>query len=64
VALHDADADLGDDINVFQMSDGSLLVQGILDSRARKQQVETALRAVASPLRVESRTHHIDGTRR
>jgi anti-sigma factor RsiW len=53
VALHDVGADLGDDINVFQMSDGSLLVQGILDSTARKQQVQVALRAVASPLRAE-----------
>jgi len=53
VALHEASADLGEEINVFQMSDGSLLVQGLLDRVRRKQQIETALRTVTGALRVE-----------
>jgi anti-sigma factor RsiW len=53
LALHEANADLGEEINVFQMSDGSLLVQGLLDHAARKQQIEAGLRTVAGVVRVE-----------
>jgi hypothetical protein len=53
VALHEAKADLGEEVNVFQMSDGSLLVQGLLDHASRKQEIARALATVAGPIRVD-----------
>jgi hypothetical protein len=40
-------------VNIFQMSDGSLLVQGVIDSRERKASIEQALRRVGGRLRVQ-----------
>jgi len=41
--LHRLNACLGEEINTFQMSDGSLLVQGLVDSTARARELEGAL---------------------
>jgi hypothetical protein len=52
-ALHRADACLGEEIYLFPMSDGSLLVQGLVDSAARRDVIRQALKSVAGSLRVE-----------
>jgi hypothetical protein len=52
-ALHRVDACLGEEIYVFPMSDGSLLVQGLVDNPARREAIKQSLKAVAGPLRVE-----------
>lgn len=52
-SLHRADACLGEEINLFPMSDGSLLVQGLVDSGARREVIRQSLRSVSGPLRVE-----------
>ena len=52
-ALHRVDVCLGEEVNLFPMSDGSLLVQGLVDSSARREVIRLALRLVAGPLRVE-----------
>jgi anti-sigma factor RsiW len=52
-ALHRADACLGEEIYLFPMSDGSLLVQGLVDSSARRDIIRQALKSVPGPLRVE-----------
>jgi hypothetical protein len=52
-ALHRVDVCLGEEINLFPMSDGSLLVQGLVDSNARREAVRQALKSVSGPLRVE-----------
>ncbi len=53
VALHQTGACLGEEINVFQMSDASLLVQGLVDSADRKNAVAEKLAGAASRLRIE-----------
>jgi hypothetical protein len=45
VALHQSDACLGEEIHVFPMSDGSLLVQGLVDQADRRNAVRAALHA-------------------
>jgi hypothetical protein len=52
-ALHETGADLGEEVNVFPMSDGSLLVQGLVDTESRRQEIEQALQQVPGELRIE-----------
>jgi hypothetical protein len=54
VALHQADACLGDEIHVFPMSDGSLFVQGLVDKADRRDAVKKALQAAdpAAPIQI------------
>jgi hypothetical protein len=52
-ALHKVDACLGEEVYLFPMSDGSLLVQGLVDSPARREAIKQSLRSVAAPLRIE-----------
>jgi hypothetical protein len=52
-ALHKADACLGEEVYLFPMSDGSLLVQGLVDSAARRQAIRQSLKDWGGPLRVE-----------
>jgi anti-sigma factor RsiW len=52
-ALHKVDACLGEEIYLFPMSDGSLLVQGLVDSIARRDAVRQALKSVVGSLHVE-----------
>jgi anti-sigma factor RsiW len=42
-ALHQSDACMGEEIHVFPMSDGSLLVQGLVDKADRRDAVRKAL---------------------
>jgi len=44
-ALHKSDACMGEEIHVFPMSDGSLLVQGLVDKSDRRDAVVKALQA-------------------
>lgn len=53
VALHQANACLGEEINVFPMSDGTLLVQGLVDKVDRREGLRRVLTALAFPVRVE-----------
>jgi hypothetical protein len=52
-ALHKVDACLGEEVYLFPMSDGSLLVQGLVDSSVRRDAIRQSLKTVAGPLRVE-----------
>lgn len=52
-ALHKADACLGEEIYLFPMSDGSLLVQGLVDGPGRRGTIRESLKSVAGPLRIE-----------
>ncbi|HVO81805.1 MAG TPA: zf-HC2 domain-containing protein [Terriglobales bacterium] len=52
-ALHRVDACLGEEINLFPMSDGSLLVQGLVDNSARREAIRKTLQSVSGSLRVE-----------
>src|SRR5581483_11979828 len=52
-ALHRADACLGEEIYLFPMSDGSLLVQGLVDGPGRRGRIRESLKGVAGPLRIE-----------
>lgn len=52
-ALHKADACMGEEIYVFPMSDGSLLVQGLVDSAARRQAIRQSLKEWGGPTHVE-----------
>lgn len=52
-ALHKADACLGEEIYLFPMSDGSLLVQGLVDGPARRGAIRDSLKGIAGPLRIE-----------
>jgi hypothetical protein len=63
LALHRARADLGEEINVFQMSDGSLLVQGVLDLQERRVQLEGTLHGIDG-VRVELHAPGTGGRRR
>jgi hypothetical protein len=51
--LHQADACLGDEIYIFPMSDGSLLLQGLVDSAQRRDALRKAAKLVSGPLTVE-----------
>jgi hypothetical protein len=51
--LHDQDACLGEEINVFPMSDGSLLVQGLVDREARRDDIVQALKSPRGAVTVE-----------
>jgi len=52
-ALHKLDSCLGEEINLFPMSDGSMLVQGLVDNATRRDAIRRALRGMSGPLRVE-----------
>jgi hypothetical protein len=52
-ALHKLDSCLGEEVYVFPMSDGSLLVQGLVDNAARRDAIRQSLRAVGGSFRVE-----------
>src|SRR5581483_9257499 len=52
-ALHTVDACLGEEVNIFPMSDGSLLVQGLVDKPERRNAIRQALRRADVNLRVE-----------
>ena len=52
-ALHRVDSCLGEEIYLFPMSDGSLLVQGLVDSGSRRDVIRQSLRAVSGPLQIE-----------
>src|SRR5581483_8204061 len=52
-ALHRADACLGEEIYLLPMSDGSLLVQGLVDGPGRGGRIRESLKGVAGPLRIE-----------
>jgi hypothetical protein len=52
-ALHKSDACLGEEIYVFPMSDGTLLVQGLVDDAARREAIVRTLRSVAHNVRIE-----------
>jgi hypothetical protein len=54
--LHTLGADLGEEVNIFPMSDGSLLVQGLVDTDSRRQAIERALKQVPSSLQIEIHT--------
>jgi len=52
-ALHRVDACLGEEVYLFPMSDGSLLVQGLVDNPVRRDAIRQSLRSVNGPLKVE-----------
>ncbi len=52
-ALHQLDSCLGEEVYIFPMSDGSLLVQGLVDNAARRDAIRQSLRAVGGSFRVE-----------
>jgi len=52
-ALHRVDSCLGEEIYLFPMSDGSLLVQGLVDSGSRRDAIRRSLRTASGPLQIE-----------
>ena len=52
-ALHKIDACLGEEVNVFPMSDGSILVQGLVDRPERRAAIRQALKVVNASVRVQ-----------
>lgn len=52
-ALHRVDACLGEEVYLFPMSDGSLLVQGLVDNPVRREAIRQSLRSVSGRLQVE-----------
>lgn len=52
-ALHKVDACLGEEVYLFPMSDGSLLVQGLVDNAARREAIKQSLKSVPGSLRFE-----------
>jgi hypothetical protein len=52
-ALHRLDSCLGEEVYVFPMSDGSLLVQGLVESPARRNALREALKPISGSFRVE-----------
>ena len=52
-ALHKVDACLGEEVYLFPMSDGSLLVQGLVDNPTRREAIKQSLKSVSGLLRVE-----------
>ena len=53
VALHKLDTCLGEEVYVYPMSDGSVLVQGLVDNAARRDAIRQVLRSMGGPLRAE-----------
>jgi hypothetical protein len=51
--LHKIDSCLGEEVYLFPMSDGSLLVQGLVDSASRREKIREALKTVSGPFRTE-----------
>lgn len=51
--LHKIDSCLGEEIYLFPMSDGSLLVQGLVDSPSRRERIREALHSARGTFRVE-----------
>lgn len=52
-ALHKIDACLGEEVNIFPMSNGTVLVQGLVETSARRAAIRKVLGAIDLPLRVE-----------
>jgi hypothetical protein len=52
-ALHKVDACLGEELHIFPMSDGSLLVQGLVDQTERRNAIRSALLGVDPSLRMQ-----------
>jgi hypothetical protein len=55
-ALHKLDACLGEEVYVFPMSDGTILVQGLVDRAERREAIRTALRGLSFPVSVQIHT--------
>ncbi len=55
-ALHKLDACLGEEVYVFPMSDGTVLVQGLVDRTERRDAIRGALRALPFPVAVQVST--------
>ena len=55
-ALHKLDACLGEEIYVFPMSDGTVLVQGLVDRPERRNAIRTALGKLSFPVNVQVST--------
>jgi hypothetical protein len=52
-ALHRVDACLGEEVYLFPMSDGSLLVQGLVDTPARREAIKQSLKSIGGSMRFE-----------
>lgn len=52
-ALHRVDSCLGEEVYLFPMSDGSLLVQGLVETASRRTAIREALRGAPGELRIE-----------
>jgi len=52
-SLHKIDSCLGEEVYIYPMSDGSVLVQGLVDNPARRNAVRDALKLVGGSFRVE-----------
>lgn len=52
-ALHQVDACLGEEVNIFPMSNGTVLVQGLVDTAPRRAAIRKSLRDRNLPLQVE-----------
>ncbi|MGA2697283.1 MAG: hypothetical protein ABSE92_14565 [Terriglobales bacterium] len=52
-ALHKSDACLGEEIYIFPMSDGTLLVQGLVDNSTRREAIVRTLKPLAHNVRIE-----------
>jgi len=55
-ALHKLDACLGEEIYIFPMSDGTVLVQGLVDRTDRRDAIRSALRSLSFPVVVQVAT--------
>ena len=51
--LHKLEACLGEEVNIFPMSDGTVLVQGLVETQTRRAAIRKALAGINLPLRVE-----------
>jgi hypothetical protein len=51
--LHKLDACLGEELNIFPMSNGTVMVQGLVETSSRRTAIRKALLAINLPLRVE-----------
>ncbi len=52
-ALHKLDACLGEEVYIYPMSDGTLLVQGLVDRTERRDAIRGALRSLPFPVSVQ-----------
>ena len=52
-ALHKTDACLGEELHIFPMSDGTLLVQGLVDQAERRDAIRRTLLSVNPALRIQ-----------